>query len=128
VITHNKNGLFSSRITAVSGKNGAYVVSTAKQGIFEKLSTWFYESASPPFGKTKWIYKIIYADNVSKGERLEIHDKMVGKIESMIESYGDSKIAGEGSLELMLGFNALLNELISQGFVKDIIDSYPNSL
>jgi hypothetical protein len=123
-ITHNKNGLFGSRITAISGKCGSYVVSTAKQGIFEGLSTWFYESAEPPFGKTEWIYKIIYSDNLTKSQRLALHNYIVEKIESLIDIDSEPLITGASALALMEGFNSYLNELVASGLVKDIFDSY----
>jgi hypothetical protein len=86
VITFDKKYMLGGQVTAISGANGAYVVSTAKEGIFSGLSTMIFESATPPVGDRKLLAKLIYTKSLSKNDRSELHKKLVEKLDAAIDS------------------------------------------
>lgn len=85
MITANTDGLFG-QVTAISGTNGAYVVSTAKEGVFSGISTMIFECSTPPLGGRKFLAKLIYTKSLSKNDRRELHKKLVEKLDSAIDS------------------------------------------
>ena len=120
MITHSRNGLFGSRIAAITLNGGAdqtyvvssYVVSTAKQSFFKGLSTKIYRSSKPPFGTTSCIRTLIYSDAVSKERRYEEHGKLVNLIDSIT-------VAPLG-IEFLLVFRNHLQELVELGILVEV--------
>jgi hypothetical protein len=86
VITVDKKDMLGGQVTAISGANGAYVVSTAKEGVFSGLSTMIFESTAPPLGGRKFLAKLIYTENLSKNDRRKRHKELVEKLDAAIDS------------------------------------------
>lgn len=86
MITFDRTDFFGSQATAISGSNGAYVVSTAKEGILSGLSTMIFESAAPPVGDRKLLAKFIYASSLSKSDRKKLHNELVEILDTAIDS------------------------------------------
>lgn len=86
MITFDRTDMFGSQVTAVSGTNGAYVVSTAKEGIFSGLSTMIFESEAPPVGGRKLLAKLIYNKSLDKTNRKKLHKELVEMLNAAIDS------------------------------------------
>jgi hypothetical protein len=86
VITVDKKYMLGGQVTAISGANGAYVVSTAKEGVFSGLSTMIFESATPPVGDRKLLAKLIYTKSLTKNDIRELHKELVEKLDAAVDS------------------------------------------
>lgn len=112
MIVFTKNGSFGSRVTAISGPNGAYVISTAKEGFFQGLSTMVYECTLEPLKAQRGVAKIAYSKLVSKNDRYTLHDGIVEKL----------NLAIENEIEVSTALDAFLPPLKDKGVVADFVN------
>jgi hypothetical protein len=112
MIVVTKNGAFSSRLTTISGPNGAYAISTAKEGFFKGLSTMIYECSLEPLIAKRGVAKVVYSKLVSKNDRLTLHDAIVEKL----------NLAIENSIDVSTAFDAFIPPLKEKGIVADFIN------
>lgn len=112
MIVFTKEGSFGSRVTAISGPNGAYVISTAKEGIFQGLSTMIHECTLEPLTAQRGVAKIIYSKLVSKNDRYTLHEGIVEKL----------NLAIENEIDVSVALDAFLPALKNKGLVADFVN------
>lgn len=112
MIVFVKEGSFGSRVTAISGPNGSLVISTAKEGIFQGLSTMVHECTLEPLIVQRGIVKIIYSKLVNKNDRYTLHEGIVEKL----------NLALENEIDVSTALDAFLPPLKNKGVVADFVN------
>jgi hypothetical protein len=104
---------FGGRVTVIRTPKFVCMVSTAKEGIFQKQSTMIAE-CSEDLSERRHVGKIVYSDSLRTTDRLRIHDVIVT---------GFNEIGSDGSsFPYILG--VVCSQLKESGYAKEAINSY----
>ena len=90
MIASSRNWPFNSRITTIHAAMYSCMVSTAKEGLFKNSSTMILEMPPSQLEPRRAVAKIMYAESLRPGDRLQMHD-IVAKI---LDEAGDSTMLG----------------------------------
>jgi hypothetical protein len=93
MITSNTCYPFGGKVATVETPSFNCMISTAKEGIFQKQSVVFFD-ISAGMDNREPVAKLIYIDTVSTKERLHLHDIIV----SMIDAAGRSGLSFQDAL------------------------------
>lgn len=74
MIASRRNYPFNSRVTTIHTTMYSCMVSTSKEGLFKKQSTMVFETPAGQLRPRRAVAKIIYADSLRPGDRLQMHD------------------------------------------------------
>lgn len=80
MITSNTRYPFGGKVATVETPSFNCMISTAKEGIFQKQSVVFFD-ISAGMDNRRSVAKLIYNNILSKEQRLQLHDIMVGVID-----------------------------------------------
>ena len=105
-ILKNKDVKFGGKVADIQCRGFTCIVTTAKEGIFQKLSTMIYELVN---GEVAPYLKIIYRSWLSDDDRREVHDRWV----MALDGGGDE---GFDFREIVHGF---LKGLIDKEIIED---------
>lgn len=109
MILHEASVPFGGKVTDIVTDEFKCVVSTAKEGVLEGLSTMVAEVQA---GGGRPCAKIIYARSTRKADRLQFHEALVAGIDE----------AGENGFPLREAIESVVTDLKSRGVVTEAIN------
>lgn len=112
MIAHHRNCLFGLVVTRIHTASFNCVISTAKEGLFEGLSTIVFEGDNFCDGYQRACGKIIYSSALRKSDVQDLHNHIVCSIDSL----------GESGHSLSKAFDTTVSSLKKQGLVAEVIN------
>jgi len=119
MIIKNSNGLFGAKLAIIKDRIGNYfTISTAKEGLFDGLSTMIIEGIYPSIRPS---VKFIYSKSLRKEDRRAFHDVITETIDSASKEDDFSLYGAVNSFGSDLKERGIITELINIAQKKDDI-------
>jgi hypothetical protein len=111
MITSNTRYPFGGKVATVETPSFNCMISTAKEGVFQKQSVVFFD-INAGMDNRRPVAKLIYNNVLSKEQRLQFHDIIVGVIDE----------SGMNGLSLLETLVTLFEGLQREGIGNGVID------
>ena len=110
MISQERNAPFGGKVTDIENKTFVCIVTTAKNSLFEGLSTIIHLTHYPE------IAKFIYRETLSKSDRQQLHSLVCETIDSAGENGETIKSAISTVIEKLKAQNLLLDSTVDPAF------------
>ena len=108
-VIQNKNARFGGKVADVMTDSFTVIITTAKEGFFEKLSTMIFDLSD---GTPRPCVKIIYSKSLRKSDRSQFHDLITEAMNA----------GGEDGQGLSCAVKTVIESLRERGVIKEAID------